>query len=372
MKVAPALLALLLLGAPSLARGAVIRVAMDGVDADGCGTKKAPCRTITRGIAVAAPGDRVVVGPGVYGDVDQDGVLGPGEESGSPGCGCVLSLNKPVLLESSHGPALTRIEGTVVDVNTNVLVITQGGSFGKRGKGFSVTSSAQGNGIVIDSDGVAVRGNRLFSHRAAFETEDVAIATVDSAGAVSIENNEILPRWGTGIRVRGANKIVRRNVVLPGRGIGGIGIAAAGSPAAAIEGNFVTGALRGIFVGSGPATVLGNTVMGSSTGIQLGDGSAAVVTRNALVGNQVGVSNFNDTDFTSVFSGVLERNNFVDNRECGIENYGVAGFAARENYWGAPSGPGPDPADAPCDIGGATIAAPFLTRPVKVKIVAKP
>ena len=64
------------------------RVANNGVDSASCGTSANPCRSITQAIANAADGDRIVVGPGTYGDLNNDGVLGnsPGEENpGFPG-----------------------------------------------------------------------------------------------------------------------------------------------------------------------------------------------------------------------------------------------------------------------------------------------
>ena len=50
--------------------GVTWRVANNGVDSPGCGSHRLPCRTITQGIENAAPGDRVLVGPGLYGDVN--------------------------------------------------------------------------------------------------------------------------------------------------------------------------------------------------------------------------------------------------------------------------------------------------------------
>jgi hypothetical protein len=58
-------------GSPVFA--ATLLVAAGGLDADGCGTKAAPCRSITRAVGNAAPGDKIVVGPGRYGDLDADG-----------------------------------------------------------------------------------------------------------------------------------------------------------------------------------------------------------------------------------------------------------------------------------------------------------
>ena len=43
------------------------------------------------------------------------------------------------------------------------------------------------------------------------------------------------------------------------------------------------------------------------------------------------------------------------------------GLEAAGNFWGAASGPGPDPADTTCDsFGASTVTTPFLTPEVKV------
>jgi hypothetical protein len=46
---------------------------------------------------------------------------------------------------------------------------------------------------------------------------------------------------------------------------------------------------------------------------------------------------------------------------CGVR-HGSGKLAATDNWWGAPTGPGPDPADDVCSSpGSVTITAPFLT-----------
>ena len=47
--------------------------------------RTAPCRSISRGIANAADGDTIVVGPGRYGDLDRDGTLSEPNEEGPSG-----------------------------------------------------------------------------------------------------------------------------------------------------------------------------------------------------------------------------------------------------------------------------------------------
>src|SRR5262249_55607768 len=142
-------------------------VANNGVDGPGCGPTESPCRSIGQAIARAVSGDSIIVGPGRYGDLNANGVLGePGEENPdafSPGCGCMLGINKGVRLISSDGAAETVIDARTIPSNTNVLIIATDVQFGKPGEGFTVTNpSGSGSGIVIDGSNVRVMGNQVF------------------------------------------------------------------------------------------------------------------------------------------------------------------------------------------------------------------
>ncbi len=94
----------------------------------------AACRSISEAIQNSAAGDEIVVGPGRYGDLNGNGVLGEaGEEIPAAGCACMIAMNKPVVVRSSHGAAATLIDGRTVDAIQNVLLITTGGEFGRPG-----------------------------------------------------------------------------------------------------------------------------------------------------------------------------------------------------------------------------------------------
>jgi hypothetical protein len=110
----------------AFADAATLYVANNGLDGSNCGTKTNPCRSIDEGIANAAAGDSVVVGPGRYGDLNPNGILGePGEENPAlvaPGWGCV-GLEKSVSVVSSDGAASTVIDGRSVPVIQNVAIV---------------------------------------------------------------------------------------------------------------------------------------------------------------------------------------------------------------------------------------------------------
>jgi hypothetical protein len=256
----------------------------------------------------------------------------------------MLAVNKSVKLMSSDGAAVTLIDGRTAAVNRTVLIIANDAEFGGPGKGFFVTQSdgATKSGIVIDGDDVSVRGNQLIPIFA--DAISSAISTVNSPGEVLIEGNQIVG-WASGILIAGANKTVRKNVLLEN----GTGIHTA-------PGSEVTG----------------NVVVDNTIGIKLNDG-AATVTGNAAIGNGLGISNNpagppGGADFT----GVVQKNAFIGNG-CGLRNDGVIGLLADKNYWGAATGPGSAPADDVCNTsGGTTTVSPFSSSAIKVKAPIKP
>jgi hypothetical protein len=70
-----------------------------------------PCRTISQAIALARPGDKIIVGPGRYGDLDGDGHFGEaGEESAPIGCDCVIDVDRAVSIESRDGQSVTILD----------------------------------------------------------------------------------------------------------------------------------------------------------------------------------------------------------------------------------------------------------------------
>jgi hypothetical protein len=159
------------------------------------------------------------------------------------------------------------------------------------------------------------------------------------------EQNHVVG-WTTGIHMRGPNKTVRKNVVATSFSIGIV--ASAGS---VVQGNVVTSAPVGIFLTPGAATITGN----------------------AVIGNQYGIANAGESPtIGSDFTGTIAKNNIYGNTDCGLRNDGRS-FVAADNHWGAPTGPGADPADDVCNnSGGVTTVTPFATKPFKVKPAIKP
>ena len=93
-----------------------------------------------------------------------------------------------------------------------------------------------------------------------------------------------------------------------------------------------------------------------------------------LVGNAVFGNRFDGIQVYPSFTGTIERNNIVSNGACGIgNNPGVSFLMATNNYWGAASGPGPNPADTVCNAPGkSTQLTPYSTRPFVVSAPIDP
>ena len=102
-----------LVAAVSVAHADVKHVANFGVDSPDCGLQETPCRSISQAIRNASEGDTVFVGPGLYGDLNHNGVVGElGEEGASipSGESCLVCVSKRLTLLSQRGAAHTTID----------------------------------------------------------------------------------------------------------------------------------------------------------------------------------------------------------------------------------------------------------------------
>jgi hypothetical protein len=341
------LVIILCLSAASARAGAnTWNVANNGVDAPGCGSKsQLPCRTITQAIGNASAGDTILVGPGVY------SVFAGETGSNAPGCGCMIGVNKPVTVISTDGAAATVIDATNSTAAQNVLVTTGpfgGGTFGKSGHGFTVTVTAAvrvsssgtppipiGQGIVIDSLDVTVEGNQVINSSLALDqAATIGISTLN--GVMLVQGNQVVG-WGIGISAAAPNTTVSNNVVTRSvaNGISAYGISV-------VTGNVVTGA-----AGLGTGIRLHDSTRATGNNV-LGNAFAGIVAESALV----------TIDGNNIF-GNLGTFGAVN---CGVFNDTAGTLLAANNYWGAASGPGPDPADTTCG-GGTVLTTPFATKP---------
>src|SRR5579864_8865349 len=122
---------------------ATLWVANDGTDTGTCGTKSAPCRSISQTIENASSGDTIEVGQGRYGDITGSGTFtGGGDEHGQllRVGGCIVCITKAVHIFSLHGAAVTLIQGVAgTQFDSTVIIAHDGVTFGVKDHGFTVT-----------------------------------------------------------------------------------------------------------------------------------------------------------------------------------------------------------------------------------------
>jgi Periplasmic copper-binding protein (NosD) len=378
------------------ARGGTITVASDGVDGPTCGGKKTPCRSIGRAIANAGAGDKVIVGPGHYGDLNDDGTLGEaGEEKlfppgtcGGVGVQTVVCIDKPIALLSRDGAATTVIDARTVPQDDTVVVTAPGASLGAAKKGFNVIGNPMfGNAVLLVGSGGSVVGNRITGRNG---------MAVDGMGHL-VKGNQVSGAEFVGVGASGSTHQVVGNEIIDN---GGQGISLFKCMGCRIVGNLVArSGSNGVemFDESGGLVVEGNVATANGghgfAARRLNDiGTLNVVFRGNLASRNLGAGFFLDgTNLTltgnaaigNAIAGVqidtlsdppaLVNNNFIGNGGtdgglCGVLTLTSQPVAATGSYWGAATGPGPRPADAACsNTAAAVVTEPFATKPRKVK-----
>lgn len=317
-------------------------VAQQGVDSGTCGASSAPCRSISQAVANAVDGDTIVVGPGYYGDLNgDDDFADPGEEAAETGggCDCAVKIDKRVTVKSRDGAAATVIDGANQVVSTVSLfgAGASGASLGGAQSGFTVRGG-QGAGVFVE---VVAADTRVIGNVAEGNTGDGLIV---GGNAAQVTNNRALGNGGNGIQLAGDD------------------IAASGNVAAgnAQAGYFVVFA-AGVQVSKSVAS--GNQQAGFE--VTLADAALASI---AALGNEGDGVHFDDG------TGSVTRSSFIgngraDGMNCGVLNSSGVAITASDDYWGAATGPGADPADQACVSGGGSslATAPFKTKEIKVR-----
>lgn len=320
----------------STAEARALFVGNDGIDSTTCGYALEKCRSINQAIRNARDGDTIVVEVGIYGDLNRNGILGePGEEP-DVGVGTVVSVNKRVTVLSERGAAATVIDAGETGFH-GVGVGPRGAVFGFSGMGFTVlikrlpgAGSGASKGIVA-ADGVTIAGNRVFGSSWGIYVNNVAADAEDA----DVFDNEVTGlgtsfTGGAGIRVlrgRIVGNVIRANT-------NGIETAAA-----VVEDNIILDN-----VGSGLAHVFPYGVLPA--------------TGNDVVGNNVGFA---------VNDGVIQDNNIIANRRCGLAT-NASYFWAAYNYWGGqrPVQVVPSPGTSFADV-CAPAGAIVVTDPVRLE-----
>ena len=337
---------------PAPASALIRYVAVNGVDSATCGTLIAPCRSITAAIGRAVAGDKIVVGPGRYGDIDRDGaVTTPGDEKSKLCSTCAVGgtvlIDKAVTVESSGGAAVTIIEPATQPDAPAIWVKAAGVTLGGPSKGFTLRATGGSSSLAIY----------------------VAIYVDSNAANVTVQDNVITAAEGSAVGLYGSGAIVTGNVV-SGTQYGVI----VNAPTASVTSNVFESNATGIFVinnHSGPASsavieanyIVGNAKYGVST-----QNVPVTVTRNVLASNgEAGVL------VSTAGATLITSNNFTANgvggNRCGVTTFADAPVNAEKNYWGSAQGPGTGNADTTCKvstINAPVDATPFLTKAVVI------
>ena len=352
-----------LMAAPQTEWTRTFFVANNAIDSSTCGTSNAPCRSISRAIDNARNGDRILVRPGRYGDLNGDGDFNdPGEEAAEVGfgCRCMILVDKRLIIESTEGAVATVLDASgaqldVVNITASHVV------FGGNGRGFTLTGARKtgdddGFGMEVQAtrgvrviDNVAI-GNRSFGfvvrgslhtarnnissgngHGFAFSATEEGHTITDNVATTNGNDEE----FGHGFVISGNSQSSMSNRSIGNKGVGFFLSTTNGSGFVFKENDAIGNRGVGVWVQQGPQLALH---------------------RNNIFGNL----------------GVAIGGFFPPLPNCGLANNSGSTINATRNFWGAPTGPGPDPADEAgpgsiCDQNGLTIVTPFETRPSTLK-----
>ena len=231
-----------------------------------------------------------------------------------------------------------------------------------------------------------------------FTVRRTGVVVQPTAGDVSVAGNHVTGSgvgftiWvGVGVtRVRG-NRATNNNAEGFFVAFGGVGPGLARIVENAANNNPSWGFV--ISSGEGPAfTLVGNTATNNGGGYSL-DGRGLLARRNIAMNNNQGfgiqgerssnmllVGNSIIGNRAGIFIGPdvpgpidIHRSNIYGNvggnsstePNCGISNQSGRPIDARNNFWGLPSGPGPDPADEAC-VDRASVV-PFARKPFPIQ-----
>ncbi len=369
--------AVMIVSAATAADAAKLLVANNGTDAIGCGTKTAPCRSISAAVANAAPGATIEVGPGLYGDVNDNGTFDdPGDESAEvdAGCDCLIHVHKPVTIISARGKGVTIISAGGASIGA-VRIDVDGVRFGKRNHGFTLTG-ALSDGLDATADRVAIEGN---------------LATGNGQNGFTIvgNGNTIVGNEASANGPRGFSVTGERCIITDNRANGHTsrGFSIDNGSGHLIARNVAAGNLqRGFSLDSATEYLLADNlaVRNGQRGFSFDSADALTFTGAAAIGNgQVGFAgsgqNHRITSAVAVGNGtgismnasgavITKSNLFGSTSDCGLVNQSDGMLDAPGNFWGSAGGPGSDPADDACEGGaGSTTVDPVATKEFKIK-----
>jgi hypothetical protein len=307
---------------------------------------------------------------------------GVGEEQAEAGggCFCMIKVDKPLSIESRDGANATVLDANDTGVGV-VAIFSSGAVFGKKKKGFTLTGGDDGSGLATGNDttGITIAANVATGNRFSgffvhgnghLVTGNVAERNADGfslrGGGHVVSGNVARAHSDHGYDVRGAGHRFSANVA-SANSEHGFNVLDSGHT---LNGNVASAnGESGFEVGGSGISFTGNSAHANH-----GAGFSLLGTQLRLTGNSI-VANRSNGIFIGAFAGDVQitksnifGNSLPDNGSFGVFN--AAGqIQATDNFWGAATGPGSDPADDIFDdaVGSQTVFAPFATKPFKVK-----
>jgi hypothetical protein len=250
-----------------------------GTDSLTCGSADSPCRSISQAIQNAGSGDTIIVGPGRYGSLNNDGAFtNPGDEHPS-NTGGMVDVSKAVTIVSRDGADVT-----LIDAGTNLLscvtIEASGAVFGAKAKGFTLLQGSEGVLILAGASHVTVEGNRAVGNGSiGFETTsgsssnqfigNVACACQNDGFSVVgfghlLQGNVAVGNTAHGFHDFGQDILFIQNVASGNHGEG-LDTFNGGDTATAIVGSsFIGNVEYGVDV-DGPFTLTENNIYGNNT-----------------------------------------------------------------------------------------------------------
>lgn len=313
-------------------------VANNGVDSSACGSSIDPCRTINRAINNASDNDTVIVGPGLYTETLE--LAGKSDYR-------MIVIQKPLTVISRDGAGATILRGESPDERV-VWIESNDVTFGGPNQGFTLTNSNTergGYGLFIYQGawtGITVQDNVATGNGAGFHSSSSGSVTFLKNVAHGNNNGFWCGEESSGNQY--IANFATRNYDSTGYGIG-FGVAGNQN---SFRANLASDNLYGFDIHGTNHEFINNAVVGNSTGFEV-RGSGHVIKSDIIVGNkEVGI-NVPDADNATL---VITKNNIYGNDVyCGIKNDDATNpVLAPNNYWGAATGPGDDPADKVCGL----------------------
>lgn len=317
-----------------------------------CGGKINPCRSISKAISLAAPGDTVIVGPGIYGDLNRSGTFGdfPGEETAEigSGCDCMIKVDKQLTIVSRDGAEVTLLDAAGLTQSVVHILGPQanGTVLGKVNKGFSLLNGGD-SGLLIDdtSQTVRVQGNIASANNTGFD--------ISGAGGI-----------GTGTTVRVLDNIAEGN---------GDGFSLSGTFNLMQHNRAVDNSGAGFVVAGSGHTVKQNVAVQNDNGFEptLSTGMThpfappSGFTQNAAIANATAGVSIQTSDALGVNISLDKSNLYgngdpnnncglaIDNEDANLSDIMAVAFTG--DYWGASTGIGANPADT---AGGTCTGGP--------------